>query len=62
VFGGVRVGVKVWDGVSEGVEVGAVEVGNGANSACDVSATAVRVLFAFRCASKVSGDSRDVSA
>src|SRR5688572_27397469 len=59
---GVRVGVRVREGVSEAVWVGAVDVGKGPNSACDVSATAVRVLLAFRCVCVMSGVSRDASA
>jgi hypothetical protein len=46
---GVRVGELVGEGVSEAVAVGAVEVGKGPSSACDVRATAVRVLLASRC-------------
>ena len=58
----VRVGVEVGAGVSEAVGVGAVKVGKGPSSAPDVSATAVRVLFAFRSASATSGASRDIRA
>lgn len=59
---GVRVGVKVGGGVSEAVGVGAVKVGKGPRSACDVNASAVRVLAAFLCICATSGDRRDVSA
>jgi len=48
------VGVRV--GVSEAVEVGAVEVGNGPRSESAVSARAVLVLFAFCCASASTGE------
>jgi hypothetical protein len=58
----VRVGVDVGDGISEAVCVGAVEVGKGPSSASEVSATAVRVLFARRSAAAGSGDSRVASA
>lgn len=48
-----RVGVSV--GVSEGVRVGAVEVGKGPRSESAVSARAVLVLFACCCASTSRG-------
>ena len=45
---GVRVNVDVWDGILEGVDVGAVEVGNGPSRAWEVSAMAVRVPLDVR--------------
>ena len=57
---GVGVMVKVGGGVSDTVGVGAVEVGKGPSSACDVSATAVRVLSALRSDSTRSGCRRDI--
>jgi hypothetical protein len=59
---GVRVGVEVGEGISDAVGVGAVEVGNGPSSACAVSASAVRVLFASLRACTASGDPQDASA
>ena len=54
---GVAVGiVDVIVGVSEGVGVGAVEVGKGFRSDPAVSARAVFVLFAFRCAPASRGE------
>jgi hypothetical protein len=48
--------VDVIVGVSEGVGVGAVEVGKGFRSDPAVSAIAVLVLFAFCCASASRGE------
>jgi hypothetical protein len=54
---GVAVGiVDVIVGVSEAVAVGAVEVGKGPRSDPAVSARAVFVLFAFRCAPTSRGE------
>ena len=47
----VNVDVRVTVGVSDTVAVGAVDVGNGPNSACAVIAIAVLVLLEFFCAS-----------
>ena len=57
---GVRVEVPVGPGVSEGVALGAVAVGKGPSRACEVSASAVRVLLAPRCRFAASGDFREV--
>ena len=50
---GVRVTVDVSDGVFDGVEVGAVDVGNGPSRACEVSAIAVRVPLDVRPVSRM---------
>jgi hypothetical protein len=47
---GVSVGMGVSVGVFDAVGVGPVGVGKGPSSAAEVSARAVRVLFALRCA------------
>lgn len=57
---GVGVGVSLGPGVFEAVAVGAVAVGKGPSRACEVSASAVRVLLAPWCRSAASGDSREV--
>ena len=59
---GVAVGsVGVSVGVSEGVGVGAVEVGKGPRRDPAVRARAVLVLFAFCCASASRGERRNAT-
>ena len=53
---GVRLGVNVADGTMEGVAVGAMDVGNGPNRDCEVSARAVRVPRDVRPASRPPGE------
>lgn len=58
---GVRVGVEVGEGMSDAVGVGAVDVGKGPKSACEVRANAVFVLFASFCPADRSGATRNIS-